>query len=176
MYAIICTPEYYQTTHNAPQESFLTYRDLADNLNHPDATDDIAEWDTKEEAQSVIDDIQDYDVYYLAHGEAGAPSYDIIEDYDIGDDCRNASGVEIYEYFEIDPYDLPDGVESALDTLDVEYHSSGDDYDEYHAYVTINDIDYAIVFCPSTLALQINADDLSCLNWDHPAYFVKEGE
>jgi len=178
-HSIIVTPNYYGGTCNAPQESYLTWRDLHDNPNHPDATEDIAEWDTEEEAQAIIDGLQDDGPYYLSHGEAGAPTYTIVEDFnDGGDDCFAASNEELSGYTEIDEDDLPDGIQSKLDGLNVEYHSNDSKYDTYTAnYVDPEtEIEYVIAFCPRTVALQINIDDLGGIDWDHAAYFVEDAD
>ena len=169
-YAIKITPNYYQGTCNAPQESFLTYRDLEENPNN--GTDDIAEYETETEAEAIIDDIQGDGPYYLSHGEAGAPSYDVVDLDNIGaDDCQDASNYELDGFDLVDRDDLPDGVADTLDACNVEYHSSGDNYDVYLDIITIDDIRYAIVFLPATCALQLNSDDLGSLDWDKAAYY-----
>lgn len=171
MYAIKVTPNFYQGTCNAPQESYLTYRDLEDNPNN--GTDDIAEFESIAEAEATIDKLRGDGPYYLSHGEAGAPSYEVVDPYDsVEDDCQNASGYELDCFEEVGPEDLPKSIKRALDGLNVDYHSSGDDYDVYADYYTDEDgTRYAIVYCPRTIALQLNADDLGDLNWDHPAYY-----
>ena len=171
-YAIKVTPNYYAGTLGAPQEGFLTWRDMADNPNDPSATDDIAEWDTEAEAQAVIDDAED-GTYYLSHGEAGRPTYEII-DLDEGDgepDCYPGSYFESGDWEEVDPVDLPDGVWEELDNLNVEYWRQSDDYDIYSGVVERDDIKYMIVFCPRTVALQLAGDDLGNVDWENQAYY-----
>lgn len=175
MYAIKVTPDYYGNTCNAPQEALITYGDLSDNLQSTDYN--IAEYETEEDAQQIIDTQLETDgIYYLSHGEAGRPSYEIIDPYNnLYPDCQNAHGEEFCEFEEIDAADLPSGIQSKLDDQNVEYRSSGNDYDVYVADVDHNNKIYRIAFCPTTVALQLNADDLSCIDWDRQAYFVKEG-
>ena len=169
MYSIIITPNYYSGTYNAPQESYLTWRDLEDN-----ATDDIAQWDTEVEAQAIIDDLQNV-TYYLWHGEAGRPDYKIVEDFNDGnDDCRDATDLEFCGFEEIDPADLPRGVQDTLDSLNMEHYRSGDDYDVYIADDDHDGKTYRIAYCPRSVALQIYQDDLGGLDWDHAAYFVNQ--
>jgi phage/plasmid-associated DNA primase len=85
-YSIKVTPNYYQGTLGAPQESYLMLRDIDVDNQYPD---DIAEWDTEEEAQEVIDGLTD-GTYYLSHGEAGRPNYDIVEDHFDGEEVLTA--------------------------------------------------------------------------------------
>lgn len=168
-YQIICTPQYYTGTCNAPQEHFLKWCDFDDDHGAPNM--DIAEWETEEEAQQVIDDLTD-GTYYLSHGEAGRPGYTIVEDLAIeGDDCYPCDGDEIYGTM-VDPDDLPDDVVAELDTLNVEWHRSSEDHDIYSAYITRGDVQYAIVFCPKTLAIEAAGDDLGNVDWDHAGYFI----
>jgi len=170
MYAIKVTPNFYAGTCNAPQEKMITYRDLEEDPNN--GTDDIAEYDTPEEAESVIDDIQGAGPYYLSHGEAGAPAYEVIDLDDINeDDCQDASDYDLDGFEQVARADLPDDVADTLNACNVEYHSSGDDYDVYLAIITVDDIRYAIVYCPTTIALQLNADDLGGIDWDKAAYY-----
>jgi len=170
MYAIKVTPNYYQGTCNAPQESFLSYRDLEENPNH--GSDDIAEFDSPEEAEAMIDDIQGDGPYYLSHGEAVRPSYGVVDLDNISeDDCQDASDYDLDGFKQVDKDNLPPGVADALDACNVEYHRSGDDYDVYLDIITIEDIRYAIVYMPTTIALQLNSDDLGSLDWDKAAYY-----
>jgi hypothetical protein len=175
-YSIKVTPQYFQGTLGAPQERYLTWRDLADNPNDAGPyPDDIAEWETKEEAQAIIDDWES-GIYYLQHGEAGRPDYAIVEDLeDDLDDCQNAEGAELSGYIEIERDDLPPGVGHKLDRLNVEFYENGDDYDIYAAFLDHDGVKYRIAFCPRTIALQKYADDLGCLDWTNPAYYKQEG-
>ena len=170
-YQIIRTPNYYQGTLGAPQEKFVEWADLDDNLlNDPHGL--IAEWDTIQEAQAIIDDWQD-GPYYCSHGEAGAPSYRIVEDYDFGDDCYPCDDDELGDGWTMVDMDiLPDDVSNELDGANVTDHSYHDVYDVYVYFTERNDTRYAIVFCPKTLALQLHADDLGNVDWDNAGYFI----
>jgi len=175
-YQIKVTPNYYQGTCNAPQEAYLTYRDLSDDPNHVDNPypDDIAEFDSEEEAQDVIDDIQGDGLYHLAHGEAGSPSYEIVEDFDDGlEDCLDASDLEFDDYRLVDPDNLPDGIQDQLDGLNVDVLDYFDDTVSFIDDITVNGIGYRIAYLVRSVAIQINADDLGCVDWNHAAYFVK---
>lgn len=134
---------------------------------------EITTFEDEAQAQVAIDELQpDGHIYHLAHGEAGAPSYEIVDlDEDDGPDCLPATGEEFYKFEEIEADDLPEGAQEILDGLNVEYASSGDDYDVYTGEAEIEGITYMIVFCPTTVALQRNADDLGGIDWDHAAYF-----
>lgn len=90
------------------------------------------------------------------------------------EDCYDASGLDLYDYIEIDADDLPDDIQSELESLNVEYSDSGDDYDIYTAAIKLDDREYLIAFCPRTVALQINTDDLGNLDWDHQAFYVRD--
>jgi len=173
-YQIKVTPNYYQGTCGAPQEAYLTDRDLTDDYNEG-RSDNIADFETREKAETWVDEARTGS-YWCSHGEAGAPSYDIVEDFDDGEeDCLDAKGTAIgYQYHEVAPADLPRGVEGALDALCVDPQGYESDHDVYTASLDIDGVGYAIAYCPRTVALQINIDDLGNLNWMYPAYYVRE--
>ena len=180
-YQIKVTPNFYGGHLPAQQPSMITYNDLHEyNLDGYESHDyQIAEFETAEEAQDIIDQIQGDGPYYLAHGEAGRPSYDIIDtDADIEADCEDATRVladdYLYEFKMIDADDLPDGVQDILDSLNVEYKNSHDDLDVYVDYYTDDDTgnQFAIAYCPTSIAIQKNSDDLGNIDWDKPAYFA----
>lgn len=175
MYQIKVTPNYYQGTCGAPQEKYITNDDVAQIVDGtPNGDYEIAEWETEEEAQAIIDELE-AGTYYLAHGEAGRPTYEIVEDMVDGEpDCYDASTVELGGYKQIAHDKLPTGIADDLDSQNVEYHKSCDDYDIYTAYATDDDgTKYAIAFCPRSVALQKN-DDLGDIDWDNQAYFVED--
>ncbi len=176
MFRIVVTPNYYQGTCNAPQESYIRFADLPEDHDLYSANDyDPVEVDTEAEAQDIIDEIEPTGTYYLSHGEAGAPSYSIEEDVDVDEDCYDATRILDDTRGDLvitAPEDLPDGIQAKLDGQNVEFSSAGDDYDVWTAHITIDDVEYAIAYCPRTLALQRAGDDLSNLDWDHAAYFA----
>ena len=165
MYQIKCTPNYYSSTCNAPQAHLVSTAELGDT--EPSYRVEIAEFETEEEAQSAIDSMQS-GTYYLSHGEAGRPGYEIVEDGDYGPDCIKGS----YDN-EIDTQDIPDDILKKLDNSNVEYSGSyGDEYDTYS--YTVNDDEkekrYGIHFTVSTVATQVNSADLGNINWDNATY------
>lgn len=175
-YAIRCTPNYYAGTIGAPQESLLKWCDLGCN----DYWDtDTAEFSSKDAAQEAIDNLERRGPYYLSHGEAGRPGYEIVDmDNDPvgGDDCYDAAKLLDNNYMTdmrmIDQDNLPAGVKAQLDGLNVEYESSGDDHDIYSKTCKIDGVNYGIAYCPKTVALQLADGDLSRVDWDNQAYFT----
>ena len=163
MYRIIITPNYFQGTINAPQEGFLT-----------DDDNDIIEFDTKEDAQKWINDVEE-DVYCLDHGEASRPDYEIVDsDWTPGEDCYDATSICLSEHYKfgklISPKDIPTNIKDILDRANVEYYESGNDYDVY----SYEEQGYTIVFCPKTVSLQLYQDDLGQLSWGNEAYYYRE--
>ncbi len=168
-YQIICTPNYYSGTQGAPQEHFLRCDEFDDDPSSD--THDIAEWETHEEAQAFIDDLTG-EVYHCSHGEAGRPSYEICEDLAFsGDDCLECDGDEV-DGDMINPEELPDGIRGKLDNLNVREYSYHSNYDVYTAAWEHDGREYAIVFCPRTLAIMAADGDLGNLDWDHAGYFI----
>jgi hypothetical protein len=135
--------------------------------------EEITEFETKEEAQEVIDKLES-ETYYLSHGEASRPNYEIIEDFNYGPDCKTGN----YEN-SVAIEEIPAEIISELENSNVEYEGDYDsEYDEYSSYVTIEDETgdewiYGIHYTVSTTATQLHADDLGNINWDH-AVFTKE--
>ena len=187
-YQIKVTPNYYGNHIPAQQPYMISYANLHDIVreipdyegeNYNQYDDQIAEFETEEDAQNMIDMIQGDGPYYLSHGEAGRPTYDIINDDEINeDDCEDATRVladdYIYDYKMVDADDLPDGIQDILDGLNVDYRDSHDDFDVYIDYYTDDETDnkYAIAYCPTSIAIQKNSDDLGGVNWDKQAYFA----
>lgn len=168
-YQIKIIPNYYSNHINAPQAALATLEAINDNI---DWSDEIAEFDTEEEAQAVIGGWENSGPYYLSHGEAGRPSYEIIEDYDIGSDCKAGS----YDN-EINPDSIPDDIKSFLDGDNVEYGTAYDDeYDTYSAYCTDEKTGkrYGIHFTVQTVAIQLNKDDLGNICWDDAVYTCED--
>jgi hypothetical protein len=163
MYAIIVTPHFYQGTLPKQQEHFML-----DDKNYR-----RMEFDTRDEAQAIIDE-RNEGIYYLDHGEYSRPDYKIIDleetDYSTSD-CLVSDGTELYGYKPVSADRVPEKIREALLAANVEYHTSEDTYDVYSAY----EGDYAIIYCPRTVALELNADDLSNLIWDNEAFAVREG-
>ena len=169
-YRIIKTPSYYAGTLGAPSEGFVKKREIdEDSESH-----ETAWFDTREEAQAVVDDLNS-GTYYHSHGEAGRPTYEIVdEDWTPDGDCLDASNEHFGGYELIDANDVPTDVYDRLIDTNVEWYSSGDDYDIYTACdEDENDEDrqYMIVFCPRTIAIDIAEGDLSNLDWDNEAFF-----
>ncbi len=173
-YNIKITPNYYQGTINAPQEGLLTENDINPDARVYDNT--ILDFETEAEAQKIIDDLTSDETYYLSHGEAARPTYQIIADNDPDPDCLPATGGFFLGWEEIDESDIPENIKKELEGLSVEYKKSGDNYDIYTANVKTKSKKYKIVFCPRTVALQKNADDLSGLDWGQKTYFIADND
>ena len=184
-YAIIETPNFYQGTFGAPQESYVknVRLDTEQNYNAPGAYD-IAFFETEDEAQEVIDSLEE-GTYYLSHGEAGRPAYQIV-DWEEGDgqpDCYPGTGRYFGGWEEVDPDDLPGDTQSRLDRATVEWSRSSDDFDIYIEVLKGDENDpeqcdddgnpyrYMIVFCPRSLAIERCEGDLGNIDWDNPGYY-----
>jgi len=169
-YQIKITPNYYGGTINAPQAHLATISEVEDL--EPQYRDEIAVFDTEEEAQDEIDKMQGDGPYYCSHGEAGRPSYEIIEEGDTGPDCIEGS----YDN-EIDSDDIPADILRQLDNANVEYNNSySDAYNSYSETVVDkeNGKRYGIHFTVSTVAVQANSDDLGNINWDNAVYTCED--
>jgi len=170
-YAIKISPNYYEGQISATQEHILTENDFGES---PVAFPCALEFDSRNEAQAKIDELSG-GTYYLAHGEADRPSYEIIDlDDDYGDDCQDASGcLSGSDWTEITDHERLELVAATLDALNVEYsHRGADDCDIYTEVTNICGVDFAIAFCPTSLALQCAGGDLGALDWDHASYWV----
>ena len=168
MYKIIITPHYYTGIWDAPQERYAIEEDGG-------YYQEPREWETEAEAQAWIDE-QQAGTYYLSHGEYASPTYSII-DWDKPaeqDDCLDAANTigddYRYETTRVDPEDIPDDILDALQSADVQYRDSGSNYDIYDMEID----GYYIVFCPRSIAIQNNVDDLGGVDWDHEAYYHTE--
>ena len=169
-YMIKVTPQYYAGTINAPQEHYLRHCDVddrSDDLN-------IIYYDSKEAAKAVVESLR-VGTYYLAHGEAARPYYQIIDE-EVGDDlpdCLPGTGCEFSGWEEIQESDVQEHILSILNSGPVDYYYAGDTYDVYNNIVDDpgSDARYMIVFCPRTAAMQLYDGDLSLLDWSHPSYY-----
>lgn len=181
-YAIVKTPNFYAGSLPVHQPHYLKNWMISENQdqNAPYA-EDIAFFETKAEAEAIIANLED-GIYYTSHGEAGRPGYNIVEWPDNDNaDCLAASGYMSDEWQEIDEGDIPEDILHCLDNTSVEYHRSQDTCDVYMATAEDeNDLDeygepveYAIVFCPTALAIERNSDDLGNINWANQVYYVK---
>lgn len=186
--SIIVTPCYYGGTCNAPQQHLMRNAEALSSLeddpvngsdtdygNLPGAFDI---WVGSEaDAEKIIDALTD-GTYYLSHGEAGRPGYEICDaDYplaDLGDDCVDSSGAFGGGWTEVDGDNLPEGVQSKLDAENVDWSSSEDDHDIYTAVITVGSQRYGIAFAPTSLAIQTNCDDLSSIDWAHATYYTED--
>lgn len=171
MYRVKCTPNYYASTINAPQAHYVTIDEV---IGQPNVINYIYEWDTAEEAQEWIDE-QQRRTYYLSHGEAGRPAYEVINtDEDADNDCITHDASD-GSWEMIDKDELPDGVKDELDSKNVDYDSRYDDeYDLYTAEITDDETGYRISFAVSTCAIQDNIDDLGGIDWTNPTYYVEK--
>ncbi|MFA6717480.1 MAG: hypothetical protein WCS15_00170 [Prevotella sp.] len=185
-YAIIETPNYYTGTLGAPQESFVKNHDIDPEGDfNADGAYDIAFFETREEAEEAIRTMEGDGPYYLSHGEAGRPNYKVV-DWDKGDnepDCYKGTGEDDGSWEEIDPDDLPEDIKHQLDSANVEFSSSKDDYDIYEWVIDGDEDDpeqcdedgdvysYRIVFCPRSVAIERESDDLGNINWENPGYY-----
>jgi len=170
-YQIKITPNYYAGTINAPQAYLATLSEIED-LETQQYSDEIAEFETEEEAQAAIDEMMGDGPYYLSHGEAGRPSYEIIEDMDYGPDCIEGS----YDN-EVSSEEIPSAILKELDNANVEYSSAySDSYDTYSETVVDkeNEKRYGIHFTVATVAVQVNSDDLGNINWDNAVYTCED--
>jgi len=171
MFNIKMTPNYYHGTINAPQEMLIRECDLPGG----DETDYTqANWEFEEDAQEVIDALED-SAYYLSHGESGRPSYVIVEDGADGlPDCLPGGTTSMPGWDSINSADIPRRQLKELDSANVDFETSGDDYDVYSAEVEGEEgVQYKVVYCPRTIALQQNCGDLGGINWDNQAYFTR---
>ena len=198
--SIITTPNYYGGTCNAPQQHIMTDSEIVGSLINCDPDGEPTEL-AKLITAEIGDDYQsaentpaemseklagliiaelDSGTYYLSNGEAGRPTYEIVEAdaplADRGEDCRDASNVDGFGEL-ISEDDLPAGVAKDLEG-NVEWHRSAGDYDIYTESTTRENADgdeirYTIVFCPTSLAQQAAGDDLGNVNWSNAAYFVE---
>jgi hypothetical protein len=181
MYAIKCTPNYYAGTYNAPQTRYVTQSDIAAAENDGLVLGSvdynaIAEFESMDKAKETIATAVGEGPYYLAHGEAGRPSYDVVDLENIDEeDCVDASGCLGSGWDQVAPETLPEDVLDELDRANVEYCSSETDYDIYVEYAERNGRRYAIAFCPRSTAIQLRLRDgaLSDICWDHQAYFIE---
>ena len=192
--SIIVTPNYYGGTCNAPQTGLMTnaialqaLEDDAETACQHDYSNDTDAQDiwagTLAEAEHIVDALTD-GTYYLAHGEAGRPGYEIVDANMPTDapDCVDASGADRYGD-EVDADDLPDDVSKELDAANVDYQSRYNDSDDYTYEINRTETDadgdeveavYTILFRPTSIALQRNSDDLGNLNWSNQAYYRRE--
>ena len=181
-FTIIVTPNYYSGTINAPSTHRLALSEAYpddDRLQTSVEGHEIAVFDSREEAQAVIDNLTS-GPYCCSNGEAGRPSYEIV-----GDDDDNRLAETIYRddlypnspHIEaIDEEDIPAEIVKEVTGSNVEYSSRyNDNYDIYRGdAVEHGDHWYFVAFVVSTLAVQDADGDLSCLNWDNPIYFREE--
>lgn len=168
-YQIKITPNYYQGTINAPQTHFATKSEIEDT--EPSYWDEIAEFETMEEAENALAEFEGNGPYYLAHGEAGRPDYEIVEDFGGIEHCIEGS----YDN-EIDRSDVPTDILDKLESANVEHSREYDDsHDTYSYYIDDddNDLRYGIHFTVSTIAIQIHSDDLGGIDWGNEI-FTKE--
>jgi len=175
MYRIIVTPNYYEGTLGAPTEHFLTYSELGDYEDNPDHANNFshAVYDTEDEAQAVIDDLEDGN-YYLAHGEVGRPVYRIIgDDDDLGPDCVDCS-----DYFNGDPFftrinpdQIPGYIRDDLVGANVEFDHDDSDTSYYTACIEDDDRRYWIVYAVRSIAIDNCDGDISAINWDNESYW-----
>jgi|LSQX01.2.fsa_nt_gb hypothetical protein len=166
-YYIKVEPRYYDSS---KQPYLVTYGHLEEG-----DYDEIVKFETVEEAQKVIDKLQDYgDCYLLDHNEYSPPDYTIIQRKDIGDDCEDAveelEGAVLgqFEYMMTNDYNIPDDVKYILDNSYLTFLSHRYETNLYFA----KHKHYIIIYCPKVLAIQLKGGDLGNINWDKPAYFM----
>ncbi|NTW31049.1 MAG: hypothetical protein HGB12_00170 [Bacteroidetes bacterium] len=155
MYRIKVTPCYYRG-------SLPPHIDHWYNSN-PDSNCD--EYETEAEAQLVIDNLED-GTYYLAHGEADRPTYEIVD-------------TEEFSYGSPNPYVPDDAVEldNAKDAeiieellkLNVQPYQDGMRDDSNAEYfedtIDIDDITYGIMYAVDPLDVADHSDDLGGCDW-----------
>lgn len=169
MYQVIMTPNYYAGALGAPGERYIT---AAERDHDPQGKSDIAHWDRREEAEAWIEAEED-GIYALHHGEAGRPSYTIVEDcYNDAPDCISASGALNERNWTEVTDSIPTAIKTRLDDLNVEYESDDGVHALYTATTTDDDTTYKVVYCVRLTALQQYSDDLSGVDWDGAAYYI----
>ena len=130
---------------------------------------DILEFDTLNAAQGYIDNVIACDdrPYALRHGEYAAPSYSVVDD--AAPDCLPADGTETGGT-PVAEGDVPLAIRDCLLDADVELVSSHGAYDVFAAFVYDNDNKWGIIYCPTSIAIDMHQDDLSLLDWDKYAF------
>jgi len=175
MFNIIITPNYYGGHINAPQEHLLRDSEMPGYNQNPSYEDRVVNFETREDAQESIDALEE-GTYYLSHGEAGAPGYKIIEDGGIGEDCYPGNSGDAEDWDEVEPSEIPAAILKSLKNSNVEYEESYDDFDTYSYSIEDKNTntEYKMVFCPKTVSIQLNIDDLGGINWEHEAYYKRD--
>lgn len=161
------TPCYYVGTYDAPRTAYLMDAEGRD----------LLRFGSEEDAQSYIDDLES-GTYYLAHGEAGRPSYEIVGEEDIDSSTLDAVKMLPDDYngwSMVDAGDVPAEIKAELDSANVDASDYDDDSTTYIAYAG----DYAIAYVVSSEVEEyasVVLGDLSWIDWDRPAYFYTGGE
>ena len=178
MYRIKKTSQFYRGTINAEQQHYLTEQDIKENDDYYyDSDIDILAFNTKKEAQKVIDKMKNGN-YYLSHGEAGRPDFEIVDDDDDIIDCYDAAVVFDIDddYEKIEKKDMPPDILAKLSEGNVSYRYTSETHncDIYADSIDDDEIEYRVIYAPSHLALQKNSDDFGGLNWSKEAYYKKD--
>lgn len=183
MSRIIVTPNYYQGTCSAPSMHYATWGEIeaaAQDIyedQHPDDMQDavVAEFDSEAAAGEVACMISsDESPYYLAHGEANRPDYEVEEDGFEGPDCLPAD-LFSRDFGElIQQEDIPAEALKKLENSNVEFYSDEGDCQIFAESVDLEGQRYTIVFCPKTLAIANLDGDTGNINWSGHAFFVED--
>lgn len=168
-YKIIKESNYYAGT--ITNENCITF--LKD-----DEGGDILEFDTRKEVENLIN-VLDSEVYLLGNGEADRPSYTIFdEDNDSVDECIDPATILSEGYEDavlIKKEKIPQKVLDEFDMTDSNFEGDYDDEYALHIHsVEFENKIYHQIYAISNLALELNADDLSCIDWEKEAYYCEE--
>lgn len=161
------TPNFYSGQINAPQAHLLLNEDTEEYGDR-----EIAVFTRASDAQAVIDLLEEGN-YYLSHGEAGRPDYEIVSSEDFGPDC-----IKGHYDNEVAESEIPPEILTQLQDSNVDYEGEYDaEHDTYSAYVSDPDDEdwrYGIVFTVSTVNIQRSDYDLSMINWTDEVYTHEE--
>ena len=154
------------------QDRYLQRHDLP--VNHKDYLEDyadpgncIVEFDTKELAQKIVDQL-DGVVYYLRHGEAGRPSYEVIDSNNLPAYDLSLEGLYSPEGYKQIKKPSQELVE-LFDEISADFDFSCSSYDVYTATLEHEERNYMVTYCISSLC----EDPSYEVDWDSPAYWIE---
>ena len=171
-YLIKVEYKYYSNNLGSPANKYLTRRDLLeDNKSFQSNSDEIAVFETEEEAQIIIDEMKN-GKYYLNNGEYSRPVYEIINENNALTGAVLPSQREEIGNFAL--FVPNDNLKKLIDDqyLDVDYYN-----DFIWCKITeINNKEYMIAYELKPEAVQYCDSEglgLGCLNWGEPSYYYK---
>jgi len=176
MYQIVISPNFYAGTLGAPQEKLLTFGDLPEDHADFKAYDsEIVDFETEEEANKIINQLNSFERYVLRHGEYSAPDYTVVNDFDFGDHCINLQKYKGFNKIS-DPVLIVE-LEKLFLGVNVEYCDSSGDTDFYCEYAKKaneeqEEQEYILVYAVKSVYSQKFANCLDWINWNKPNYFL----